>query len=81
MSVAQDPKQAERYKVRVLPNHPVLAGAYGDPQTVHGREEAIQAVKALLDRTFKAGDTIEYAAILFTSVDDAVHAVRVAVES
>jgi hypothetical protein len=51
--------------------HPTLAGTFGEPTSVRGRREGAR-------RRVGRGRHIEYAALLFTSIDDAIDALTVA---
>jgi len=50
----------------------------GQHQAIGGRTRASRAARRLLTEVFAPGDTIEYAAILFTNVDDTIRTPQIA---
>jgi len=49
-------------------------------RAVDGRDEVIEAARTVLTAMFARGDTVEFAGLLFTNVDDAIQAVSIALE-
>ena len=68
------------YRVRVLPSDPVLAGRYGDAIECRCAREVANTVRRRLELVFGDGDSVQFANILFTSVDEAVKAVEIALD-
>ena len=68
------------YVVRVLPNAPTLAGNYASPVRCRSARDAARTVRQRLELVFATGDTVQFANILFTSIDEVVKAVEIALD-